>query len=129
MSIEENRQIVLKFIKGQTEREGRVDESLVTEDCTWWVEGLGTLTLKEQREIVEKVRPTMKVFYKLTPTNTVAEGDQVVAEVSGEATMKDGRVYKNRYVLIFKLKNGRISSLKEYYDTKTANEFYAGALE
>jgi ketosteroid isomerase-like protein len=129
MSIEDNRQVVVKFVKAQTEREGRVDESLVTDDCTWWVEGLGTLTLKEQREIVEKVRPHMKTFYQLTPTNTVAEGDQVVAEVSGQAVMKDGRIYKNRYVMIFKLRSGRIGSIKEYYDTKTANDFYADALK
>jgi ketosteroid isomerase-like protein len=27
--------------------------------------------------------------------------------------------------MVFKLRDGRICSIKEYYDTKTANEFYA----
>ncbi len=50
-------------------------------------------------------------------TNAIAEGDQVVVEAQGEARTKDGRDYNNLYCIVLKLKDGKITEIREYTDT------------
>ena len=47
----------------------------------------------------------------------VSEGDVVVAETSGTAETLDGVAYNNTYCQIFTIRDGRISQVKEYFDT------------
>lgn len=54
---------------------------------------------------------------KLHVTNAIAEGDQVAVEARGEARTKDGRDYNNLYCILLKLKNGKITEIREYMDT------------
>ena len=128
MTPEENCQTVLKFIKGQQDREGRVDESLVTDDLQWWIAGFGFYDRKAYREMIDQIRPRLAKWYQFTPSNTIAGGDQVAVEMTGSATMVGGKSYANSYCMVFKLRDGRICSIKEYYDTKVAQDFYADIL-
>lgn len=129
MTPEENRQIVLRFIKGQQDREGKVDESLVTDDLQWWLSGFGFFDRKSYAEMIRTIRPHLAKRYQFTPTNSVAEGDQVAVGMSGNATMANGKFYENEYCMVFKLRSGRIWLIKEYFDTKTADNFYADVLK
>jgi ketosteroid isomerase-like protein len=129
MTPEENRQIVFKFIKSQQDHKGKVDESLVADGLQWWISGFGFFDRKSYAEMIETIRPHLAKWYQFTPTNSVAEGDQVAVEMSGNATMVNGRFYENEYCMVFKLQSGRIYSIKEYYDTNTARVFYADILK
>jgi len=48
----------------------------------------------------------------------VAEGDYVVVQVRGEAETKDGRPYNNSYCHVFKVRDGKIREVTEYFDTE-----------
>jgi ketosteroid isomerase-like protein len=50
----------------------------------------------------------------------IAEGDWVVARAHGEGRRRDGAPYRNRYSLVYRLRDGRIVELEEYFDTSRA---------
>jgi ketosteroid isomerase-like protein len=52
----------------------------------------------------------------------LADGDKVVAEWEADGTAAGGGHYANRCLGIFTVAQGRITSVKEYLDTKHAAE-------
>lgn len=51
----------------------------------------------------------------------VAEGDTVVVEWEGNATLSGGTPYCNQYVFVFSFENGKIRQLNEYFCTVLAD--------
>ncbi|WP_331773046.1 nuclear transport factor 2 family protein (plasmid) [Embleya sp. NBC_00888] len=50
-------------------------------------------------------------------TNIVADGEQVVAEWTSDGTAAGGAAYRNRCIGVFVVRDGRITSVREYADT------------
>jgi ketosteroid isomerase-like protein len=49
---------------------------------------------------------------------TIAEGERVVALAGGKGTAKpSGEPYQNRYVFVYRVREGRIVEVSEYLDT------------
>ena len=61
-------------------------------------------------------------FQVLTMT---AEEDRVSVEVQGVSTLVNGVAYNNQYHFLFFIRDGKIYKLKEYIDTKLADETLA----
>ncbi|MFD9128276.1 nuclear transport factor 2 family protein [Kitasatospora sp. NPDC059571] len=51
-------------------------------------------------------------------TNVVADGEQVVAEWTSQGTTVHGHRYDNRCLGVFTVRDGRITSVREYTDTQ-----------
>lgn len=51
-------------------------------------------------------------------TNVVSDGTQVVAEWTSRATARDGGAYHNRNIGVFAVRDGQITSVREYTDTQ-----------
>ena len=49
--------------------------------------------------------------------NAFADGDQVLAEWTSKATAANGATYDNRCAAVFTVRDGKITSVKEYADT------------
>jgi hypothetical protein len=56
--------------------------------------------------------------------NVIAEGDQVVLEVQGEAQTKTGLVYNNSYCVVIKIMQQKIVEVREYMDTELAKSIF-----
>lgn len=67
---------------------------------------------------VPPLRERLEGSIKLHVTNVVVEGDSVVVEAQGEARTKDGRDYNNLYCIVLKMRDGKISEIREYMDTE-----------
>jgi uncharacterized protein len=52
--------------------------------------------------------------------NVVAEGDQVVLELTNDGTFPDGRSYDIVYCFVCRVRDGKVVSMVEYADTKYA---------
>ena len=61
---------------------------------------------------------------KITVTNAIAEGDQVFVEAQGESRTKDGLNYNNLYGIVLKLKDGKITEIREYMDTELTKAIF-----
>ncbi|WP_141576866.1 alpha/beta fold hydrolase [Actinomadura sp. WMMA1423] len=55
---------------------------------------------------------------KVALTNVVADGDQVVAEWTSRGTARGGAAYDNPCLGVFTVRDGRITSVREYTDTQ-----------
>lgn len=49
--------------------------------------------------------------------NAFADGDQVLAEWTSKATAANGATYDNRCAAVFTVRDGKITSVREYADT------------
>ena len=54
----------------------------------------------------------------------IAEGDVVVVQLRGKAETKDGRPYNNTYCHVFRMRNGKIGDVTEYFDTELASTVF-----
>jgi ketosteroid isomerase-like protein len=52
------------------------------------------------------------------PRRIVADGDLVVVEARGNNVTRDGKPYCNSYCFVFRLADGRLKELVEYFDTE-----------
>ena len=55
----------------------------------------------------------------------IGEGDKVAAEVEAVGEIVNGRTYNNEYHFLFTIRDGRISSVKEYHDTLHLKSVFA----
>ena len=51
-----------------------------------------------------------------------AEGDRVVVEFEGDATLSNGERYCNQYAMVFTLRDGKIKQVNEYFCTILADK-------
>jgi len=124
MSAEDNRQTALKYFELTKARNMPFAEELVTDDCTWWAAGFGTMDRKTFAGLAEQIKPLMPTMPTMTIEATTAEGDRVAMEAKGHATLSDGRVYENVYHFLFLFRDGRICHVKEYMDTQYAASLF-----
>lgn len=102
---------------------GSLSDEMFTEDATAW-----TLNTKAEGPAAF-YRQGTKVLASLFPEGIVytigsitAEDDRAAAEVTGHGVLNDGKVYDNHYVMLFRIRDGRIAALAEYFDPKPVEE-------
>jgi ketosteroid isomerase-like protein len=73
-----------------------------------------------------------KIFEDGGPVITIrsltAEDDRVVAEFSSEGTLVGGDAYHNEYLFLFRVRDGRIAYVGEYFDPGVVREKIAPAM-
>lgn len=130
----DGRQVVEEFLR--TFSTGDVDRTLehLADDATWWVagslEGLsGTRDRDGIREMLGGAGGAAKDgAIALHATGWTVDGDRVAVEAESDAPLVNGRTYRNRYHLLFELRDGAIVHVKEYSDTQhVADVFLAPA--
>ncbi|VEG50248.1 nuclear transport factor 2 family protein [Mycolicibacterium chitae] len=99
--------------------DGDLDEgfALLSDDFTYWSNGLGrTLTKAELREITAGARDTMVLHFDLL--RCINEGETVVVEAQADGANSAGERYDSPVAFIFDMRDGLITSLREYCDTR-----------
>lgn len=63
--------------------------------------------------------------FTITETHPMLDPDEWVIEYTSTGTMRDsGRTYENRYIALFRFRDGLITLFREFYDSqKTAKAF------
>lgn len=69
------------------------------------------------QNFVPALRSRLEGGIKLQIKNIIAENDQVVVECDGEAKTKTGLDYNNLYCIVLRLKNNKVTEVREYMDT------------
>lgn len=131
MNIEDNKRIVRQFCDHfkRSDAAGMIDG--MTEDATWWVNGkphLFSSAGTKTREQVAKMLKNMFAAYAdgldVEIINMIGEGDSIAAEARSHATTKSGKVYANEYTFLFKIRDGKIASVREYTDLLHVREIF-----
>lgn len=123
MGLTENKQIIETFYAAGNRGELETCAALLADDVTWTNIGStkfsGSYAGKEAllADLLGPVFSQLKKGIFSSVENVVAEGDFVVVQSRGKADTKDGRPYNNTYCHVFKIRNGKISEVTEYFDT------------
>ncbi|KAJ7172834.1 hypothetical protein C8R43DRAFT_977664 [Mycena crocata] len=81
---------------------------------------------KEQYLGVVTKTATIVESSKFDPHQEIIEaGDSIVVHTSGKGTLKNGYTFENEFVFIFHFEGGKISSIKEFTDTKVFEKLAA----
>ena len=125
----ENKAMVLSFFENLSA--GRLDAALdlMDDDAVWWVSGdreyiplAGTYRKDELVGMVTMVGDAMPGGIRLTVTSSTAEDDLVAVETEVRGVSPKGKVYDNRNFFAVEVHDGRIRSVREYFDTIHTNE-------
>jgi ketosteroid isomerase-like protein len=126
----ENKKIVLEYLRLLSA--GDVDGvmNLLSDDFEQWVPGnmpiSGAHTKAIFREMLVGASGLFPNGLIVSPTSLISEGDLVAVEATGGGRTRDGRTYANTYHYLFETRNGKITRVREYMDTKHAYEIIFG---
>jgi ketosteroid isomerase-like protein len=120
MSTEANRATAIKMVERMGA--GVIDETLLTDDCCWWVPGQGTVSKAKFLGMADGFRSLTDGPTTLTVKGITAEGDRVAVEAESYAKLKNGKTYNNTYHFLFLFRDGKICLSKEYNDSQHAAE-------
>ena len=129
-SAESNKQIVLQaYASLKAENvEGYFNAMADDITLTYFGNHLFTGTYRGKKDILDNYVPVLLNRLagpiKITVTNVIAEGDQVFVEAEGESQTKDGLDYNNKYGIILRLKDGKITEVREYMDTDLVKSIF-----
>jgi len=119
MSTEENRKTALKMMAAM--EAGGLDESILTDDVSWWVPGRGTVTKAEFKGMAAGFRTMLAGPFSLKVLGVTAEGDRVAVEAESLGKLTNGKTYNNSYHFLFLFRAGKIYQAKEYNDSAHAD--------
>ena len=97
----------------------------VSPNVVWWATGAGEIQDKLDA-IAEMFERTLEngLGFKMTILDMISQDDKVAAEVQGYGKLINGAIYNNFYHFLFEIRDEKIVRVREYMDTKHADEVY-----
>ncbi|MDB5885901.1 MAG: hypothetical protein JWR74_2072 [Polaromonas sp.] len=113
-----SQQVAAAFLQAIEDGNAADLESLLAPTFHWWVAGWGE---RSRTELLAALSRTMAAFpsRRLAVKGVTAEGERVAVEAEGRFE-RPGLLYCNTYHYLFIVRDGRIASGREYFDTAAA---------
>lgn len=122
---EANKQTVARLLELFSSGAVKETMAMMTDDATWWVAGTmpisGTYTKAQFEKLLSGVLDTCTGPIRIEAREWTAEGDRVAFEAESFVDTRNGRKDNNLYHFLFKLRDGKVASVREYLDTMHAN--------
>lgn len=132
--LEKTRQLALTFLDHCFKGNMVEAMAMLAPDATWWVLGdpekvkvAGTRTMAQIERFLKNIRRGFPEGLKPDILGVTAEGERVAVEATSTALMSNGAAYANRYHFLIKVRNGRVTEMREYLDTYAAYEAQVSA--
>ena len=131
MGIAENKQIVQAFYEASNRGDMEGCLALLADDVKWTNIGSTRYSgsyIGKADLLVKLLGPVfgqLKAGIRATIDCVIAEGDFVVVQLRGEAETKNGRPYNNTYCHVFRVGDGQVREVTEYFDTQLASTVLA----
>lgn len=121
MSREDNKNVVKNLLDALVATDLEQVEKLLADDFTFWLApttiSSGTYTKEKWLQLMVESFDNLAGPMTLQLGDFTAEDDRVSLTMEGHQPLKNGKVYANHYHLLFFLRDGKISAMKEYSDT------------
>ncbi|HEX7913733.1 MAG TPA: nuclear transport factor 2 family protein [Paraburkholderia sp.] len=121
--LDANKQTALRFLALAFEMKMQDASLLLTDDATWWVIGDPERVKVAGHKDAARTRRMMSNMHRVLPhgmehrvLGLTAEGDRVAVELEAEGEWHDGRLYRNRYHFLIRIRDKKVSSIREYMD-------------
>lgn len=123
---EENKRLAIRFIEAFSRGDAEATAACLSPDAVVHSKGFGKLSGTRTFEFIVGTAGAFKDIMPggLNPrfVTIIAEGDRVMVEFEGNATLANGVAYDNEYCFTFVIRDGRIVEAHEYYCTLLADE-------
>ena len=121
-----NHQIVREFLAALSK--GELSEDMLTPDFSGWT----VLSGPVEKSTYQRAFKLFSRIFKEGPVPTIhsltAEEDRVVAEFRSKGTLLNGEAYQNDYLFLFRVRDGRIAFVGEYFNPDIVREKIAPAM-
>jgi ketosteroid isomerase-like protein len=130
MSIEQNKETALTFLKNLEHFDQKFCESMLTEDFEFEMMGRlpGLSPLKGRDAFIKSMPTTLKGMFpnglNLTFSTVIAEGSHVAIQAASDTVAGNGKKYANRYHFYFLFKGDQIVQVREYNDVNHVREVF-----
>ncbi|OZF42044.1 nuclear transport factor 2 family protein [Rhodococcus sp. 14-2470-1a] len=128
-----SKEVVLAFFNDMANGNGADAMALLDDRATWWVSGdprhvpiAGTYTKDTFGDLMSIVDKAMPSKLSMTVTSVTADVDRVAIEANPQGVSPTGEKYNNSNVFIVELRDGKITSIREYYDTMHTSAVFFG---
>jgi ketosteroid isomerase-like protein len=133
MNAAENKQIVIGFLHAIARGDQASARRAMAEHCTWrYPASLGPGVHRGREAIFrvyfgtdEKLFDTGTRAYDFEITSALAEDDRVAVEMRHQGRTRDGRPYQTDYHVLYRLADGLIEEVHEYFDSLYIRRLYA----
>jgi uncharacterized protein len=119
-------QIVREFLAALSK--GELAEDMLTADFSGWT----VLSGPVGKATYQRAFTVFARIFREGPTPTIhsltAEEDRVVAEFRSNGTLLNGDTYQNDYLFLFRIRDGRIAYVGEYFNADIVREKIAPAM-
>jgi ketosteroid isomerase-like protein len=126
MSTTDNRQTAVRLVEGLPEGIPNT-RAFLAEGFTWWTPRLGQIENRRE-ELSAAFYKHLKSPLSMTVTGVTAEGDRVAVEAFCDAELTNGTTYHNLYHFLFEFRDGLVSAVREYNDSKHAYDIWTGLM-
>ena len=124
-AITDPKTVVVRYVEAVRDGDAETIAASFAEDATWLYPGSLPISRRwEGRDaIINDFLGGMGVYLDSSApvvielVNAFADGEQVLAEWTSRATAANGAAYDNRCAAVFKVRDGKITSVREYADT------------
>lgn len=124
-----NKDIARKFLEALGSSDVETVSGLLADDVVAVCTGTSVLSATRGRADVIGAAGIFKTIFKsglrFEILSMTAEEDRVSVESQGHSELVTGAAYDNQYHFLFHIRDGRIHTIKEYIDTKLADEVLA----
>lgn len=126
MSVADNKQLILDYFDTATgKRNDRPIEDFFSAEAIWHVPQSNPDIKPNPKvghaEVMDVLTSGVGIYRSGSMTvnleKLIADDDHVVAQFVLDATLANGNDYHNRYVFIFRVRDGRINEVWEHLDT------------
>ena len=121
--MEKNKQIIRDLFNAiNTKGNAKIGE-LFSDDLDWWILGKTKVSgHKDKRGMLLGFKLIHRAFegFQFTLHDFTSEENRVAVTAESKGKHSSGRDYNNHYHFLFTLSDGKIKSVKEYFDTEHA---------
>ena len=107
---------------------GDLDEAFgrLSDDFVYWSNVSRSESDKSQLRAAS-VRRKAFVEITLQLVRAMVDGDEVMIEAAGDGSTRNGDRYNSTYVYLFTIRDGQVTSMREYCDTKLVADVFRSA--
>jgi len=128
--IERNKEVARQFIENMTNNNIAAIIESYDDDVKIYTMGntliSGVVNKTQAKEFAGQVLNAFPQGIRFVIHNLTAEGDRVAIEAESFANHVSGKYYNNKYHFFMRLKNGKVTELKEHMDTEMVTEVLCG---
>ena len=122
-TLETNKQIVRKFFDAVNRNDTAAINANLHDELDWWIVGAIKISGHKNKRAMglgfKLIHRVFKDFHFVLEEFT-AESDRVAVTAQSHGVHPSGRRYNNHYHFLFKIRDGLIVDVREYFDTHHA---------